>query len=91
MSKPAYINPIYTIGISFDISDLEEIYDIKWEDVQEYSIAYGMLLIEMKDGSTHEHDFYIDQASIAGKYPEKIIEYDEKWNVLEEKNEQRYT
>ena len=40
MSKLAYINPIYTIGISFDISDLEEIHNIKWEDGQEYSIAY---------------------------------------------------
>ena len=88
MNKLAHINPVFTVGISFSIEDLEEIYDIKWENVEEYSISYGMLLIEMKDGTVHEHDFYIEQGDIAGKYPDKIVEYDEKWNVIKEEDGQ---
>ena len=89
MSKLAHINPVFNVGISFAVEDLEEIHDIKWEDVKDYSIAYGMLLIEMKDGTVHEHDFYIEQGDIAGKYPDKIVEYDNEWNVIEEENNEQ--
>ena len=89
MGKLAYITRVFTVGISFAIEDLEEIYDIKWENVEDYDIKYGALYIKMKDRTVHEHDFYIEQGDIAGKYPDKIVEYDNEWNVIEEENNEQ--
>tara|TARA_R100000329_G_scaffold26633_1_gene24890 strand:- start:53 stop:313 length:261 start_codon:yes stop_codon:yes gene_type:complete len=62
----------YTQAVQHDISHL----DIDYDDVQHHWCKYGTLVIEMKDGTTHEVDngHYLD---VDFKWPEELRFYNE--------------
>ena len=44
--KPKFIECVYEATIEFDLEEL----GIEWEDIKDYSVKYGEITIELKNG-----------------------------------------
>ena len=54
--KPVYIEAIYLIAVNFSIEEVEKKFNIAWVDVKDFMVKYGVLILTMMDGTTHELD-----------------------------------
>jgi len=64
--KPRFIECVYEATIEFDLEEL----GIEWEDIKDYSVKYGEITIELKNG-----DVKVFQGN------ERDVDY--KWAVRE--------
>ena len=68
----------YKQSVEFDIKDE----NIKWEDVDDFSVKWSTLYLFMKDGTTKEFDCTRD-CEIDWKWPEETTAYDKEGEKLE--------
>jgi len=78
MTKPRYIEAHYTQVLQYDLEDL----DIDWDDVEDYSVKWTTLSIELKNGEFIETDIY-QGCDIDWKWANKVQAYDEYFNEVE--------
>ena len=69
-----YIDAEFYAGMSIPMDDVTESLDIKWEDVESYSMKWLTLYISMKDGRELEYDCedYLSWESIDTKRPSSL-------------------
>ncbi len=76
--KPTTLQAIYNVSLQFDVEEVEELLNIKWEDVKEWHVKYGNLKLRMNDGT----DLELDGPDIDNywdwKYPEEELILDEE-------------
>ena len=51
--KPTYIEAVFDACLYYEIEDVEETLNIKWENVEKYWIKYCNLVIITKDGQEY--------------------------------------
>ena len=78
MSKARYIEAHYTQVLQYDLEDL----DIDWDDVEDYSVKWTTLYIELKNGEVIEIDNY-QECDTDWKWANKVQSYDEDFNEVE--------
>ena len=79
MSKPKRIEAIYGQYAEITISDVESELGIKWDDVQEYEIRWGVLQLAMKnDRQLEYHGMEWGEADT--KTPDEVWEYGENYS-----------
>lgn len=72
--KAERIEAIYSQHAEFCVSDVEKELDIKWEDVEDYTIRWATLKLEMKDGKQLEYDG-VTWGDMCTKNPDEVWEY----------------
>ena len=77
------IEAMYATCTSYDIEDIEDELNIKWNDVEDWWIKWCVLHIEMKDGSKYE---YVTDATgdIDWKRPISVKLFDEQFEELDD-------
>ena len=78
MNKARYIEAHYTQVLQYDLEDL----DIDWDDVEDYSVKWTTLYIELKNGEVIETDIY-QECDTDWKWANKVQAYDEDFNEVE--------
>ena len=78
MSKPKYLECIYTAPIVFDLEELK----INWEQVKNHYVKYGTLSIIYKDGTIQEYEGSIGDPDY--KWAETVGLYTDDWDFVEE-------
>ena len=84
MKKPTYIEAEYHIFLYFNVKDIEEEYNIKWSDVEDWYVKGQKLSFTMKDGTEYEWDAE-GTGNInltAFKRPSKIRELDKNYHLI---------
>ena len=77
MSKPKYIEAIYSQAVQFDLENLE----IDWNDVEDYWVKWGTLNVLYKDGSIKKYEPNYEP-EIDWKYPTSTDVYDKDWEEV---------
>ena len=78
MNKARYIEAHYTQVLQYDLEDL----DIDWAEVEDYSVKWTRLSIELKNGEVIEIDNY-QECDTDWKWANKVQAYDEDFNEVE--------
>ena len=76
--KPTTLQAIYSVSMQFDVEEVEELLNIKWEDVKEWYVKYGNLKLRMNDGTSLELDGPDMNVYTDWKHPEEELELDEE-------------
>lgn len=78
-NKIGTVEAYYTQAVQHDISHL----DIDYDDVEHHWCKWGTLIIQMKDGTTHEVDngHHLD---VDWKYPEELRFFDKNMSDITE-------
>ena len=77
MGKPRYIEAQYTQVLQYDLEDL----DIDWAEVEDYSVKWTTLYIELKNGEVIEIDNY-QECDTDWKWANEVQAYDEDFNEV---------
>jgi hypothetical protein len=77
MNKARYIEAHYTQVLQYDLEDL----DIDWAEVEDYSVKWTTLYIELKNGEVIEIDNY-QECDTDWKWANKVQAYDEDFNEV---------
>ena len=79
MNKARYIEAHYTQVLQYDLEDLD--IDIDWAEVEDYSVKWTTLYIELKNGEVIEIDNY-QECDTDWKWATKVQAYDEDFNEV---------
>lgn len=74
MGKPRYIEAQYTQVLQYDLEDL----DIDWDDVEDYSVKWTTLYIELKNGEVIEVNNY-HECDTDWKWANEVQAFDENF------------
>ena len=81
--KPYAIKAVYSTSINYEVHEVEKQLNIKWEDVEQYEVKWGVLQLTMKCGKTFEYDRSEDR-EICWKRPYELNELNEDFERLED-------
>lgn len=82
MNKPAYLNPMWSFGHAISVEEIETDLNIKWENIDDYTVKRERIYIKMKTGEILQFDFELNVD--IDKWPTSVIEFDEKFNKIRE-------
>ncbi len=82
--KPCTIEAIYSTSINYKVCEIEEEFDIRWEDIKDYTVRWGRLQLTMKCGKTFEYDRFEERGEICWKRPYELNELNEDFERLED-------
>ena len=82
--KPYIIEANYITSINYEVPDVEESLGINWEDVEDYTVRWGVLRLTMKDGQELECDRFENRSTVCYKRPYELNVLDEYYERLEE-------
>tara|TARA_R100001460_G_scaffold5734_5_gene15635 strand:+ start:11 stop:268 length:258 start_codon:yes stop_codon:yes gene_type:complete len=78
MNKARYIEAQYTQVLQYDLEDL----DIDWDDVEDYSVKWTTLYIELKNGEVIEVNNY-HECDTDWKWANEVQAFDENFYEVE--------
>ena len=81
--KPAVLRAVYKVNIDFDVEEIEKALGINWEDVDEWFVKYGDLVIRMNNGSQFQYAGPEMSNYTDWKHPEHEQELDKEYDILE--------
>ena len=84
MTKPYVIKAEYLTQIDFNIPDIEKKHNLDWGSVDTYYVKWGELVITLKDGTNLTIPPEHEPTDIDYKRPNDVIEYNEKYEVINE-------
>jgi|3_EtaG_2_1085321.scaffolds.fasta_scaffold02804_13 hypothetical protein len=86
--KPAHVEAMYTTCILYPVKEIEQKFNVSWEDVKDYWIKWGTLYLEMFDGTIYNFERKIDDSwdlrdNIDWKRPSTMNLLSDDYEVIE--------
>jgi hypothetical protein len=84
--EPHFIEAVYSVGITFNIEEVEKDLGISWSNVADFYVKWGNLFVVMKDGRDFEisGDELCSEAMLDFKRPDKVLVLDGNYKAIKE-------